>query len=132
MKRVQIDRQIINHKILQATFMDLPAVEGWNNVHICVCVCVCFNSVPLLLHSSFCCFMVWSFTIKPSGSSTHDTHGGEKHFVGSKSVTALTKTCQCAGAVCVELHACAVWIADWKPWLLAEDLLCSWGEKKCF
>lgn len=34
----------------------------------------------------------------------------------------------CWWCVCVELQACAVWIADWKPWLV-ETLLCScWVE----
>lgn len=50
MKRVQIDRQINNHKILQVMLIALPAVDGWNSVQ--THVCVCGNSVPLLLQTS--------------------------------------------------------------------------------
>lgn len=103
---------------LQATSIELPAVDGWNSV------CVFKFCAPIIVHFLvlFQGLAIYHKAPLAAPSMTHT--GGEKHSEESKSVTALTKTCQRAGGVCVELQACAVWIADWKPWLV-ETLLCS-------
>lgn len=103
------DRRVINHKILQALFVDLPALsmEGTKAMDglvirigiVCVDVCV-FSSLFLLrLHYcpipySFCRCWLWSCTISPSGRYILDRYRERKALAGSKSVTALTKTCQ--------------------------------------
>ncbi len=97
-----------------------------NRKSVCVCVYVC------LVLCFFCGFIISQFSIPsafpgsghlPSAPLAATSMTGterEKHSVGSKSVTVLTKTCQCGGALsrCTLVHACTVWIADWNSRLL--------------
>lgn len=95
--------------------------HGNRSVCVCVCLVLCF----------FCGFIISQFPIpsafpgsghlpSPLAATSMTGTEREKHSVGSKSVTVLTKTCQCGGAVsrCTLVHACTVWIADWNSRLL--------------